>query len=122
MKKKKIKPSIDQRLLLGLRGTSIQKKPSVQGEVQTFNLYGELRKAATEIHNSLPSPQCKYSYLQFKKSSMCIYWYLGFFLFCEQLKKDLIRLPYLKMYIYLCTNKKDVNVNVQERIKNLHIM
>jgi hypothetical protein len=51
MKKKKIKPSIDQRLLLGLRGTSIQKKPSVQGEVQTFNLYGELRKAAENMVN-----------------------------------------------------------------------
>ncbi|XP_063414509.1 uncharacterized protein LOC134696582 isoform X1 [Mytilus trossulus] len=57
MKKKKIKPPIDEKLFFSLRGTSIQKKPSVQAQVETFNLFGNLKKAPTEIHNSLPSSE-----------------------------------------------------------------
>lgn len=37
----------------------IFRPPSVQVEVRKFNLYGTLRKSKTEIHNTLPSPECK---------------------------------------------------------------
>ena len=38
----------------------IFRPPSVQVEVRKFNLYGTLRKSHTEIHNTLPSPECMY--------------------------------------------------------------
>lgn len=38
----------------------IFRPPSVQVEVRKFNLYGTLRKSKTEIHNTLPSPECKW--------------------------------------------------------------
>ncbi|XP_061163801.1 uncharacterized protein LOC133172956 [Saccostrea echinata] len=35
----------------------IFRPPSVQVEIRKFNLYGNLRKSNTEIHNTLPSPE-----------------------------------------------------------------
>ena len=58
MRKKKNKPPpFDEKLSFSLRGTSLQRKSNVQGEVESFNLYGDLRKAVTEMHNSLPSAE-----------------------------------------------------------------
>ena len=42
-----------------LKFPGIFRPPTFQVEVRKFNLYGTLRKSKTEIHNTLPSPECK---------------------------------------------------------------
>ncbi|XP_048773763.1 uncharacterized protein LOC125678976 isoform X2 [Ostrea edulis] len=49
----RLRPRTEETLII----PGIFRPPSVQVEVRKFNLYGNLRKSNTEIHNTLPSPE-----------------------------------------------------------------
>lgn len=62
----------------------IFRPPSVQVEVRKFNLYGTLRKSKTEIHNTLPSPECKWERERENKQFSSDYIKLDTYKVCQQ--------------------------------------